>query len=667
MAHSRLLSTPNILRSVCALALALVPMSALATTSVPQAITVGTLALKFCDAEFNGYCGSIKRALDPTGGVKGNINIGFIYYPRFDLAHPAVGTLLPQEGGPGYSTRGTAGAYLNIYGSLREHRDVLIIDKRGTGQSGAVNCHAIQTGDPVDPEGLKDCGQQLGKKAPLYGTKLAVDDIVAVMDAMLIDQIDYYGDSYGTYVGQVFAAWHPDRLRSIILDSAYPVRAPDVWFPTDWTTGRDGLDLVCERSPACRALGGTSTNRLERLLRELRQQSMSGTAPDADGIETSVTLDVSMLFLLVTNLGSSPITYRDLDSAMRAWFESHDAVPLLRLAAEYNTPSVSHPVDFSYGQYQAVICAEYPLLYDLSAAPSQRRRQYDQSLEAARENRPDLFAPFTIDEAIASNADFTPLGTCLDWPVPPPAYPQGDPLPKHPVFPTVPTLVLSGDLDSVTSPEDANQAAAQFPNVVHLLIPNLTHVTAYYYSDVGYLPDGGDTTHCVEDIVRRFIAQLSAGDTSCIRSVRPLRVPPRFAKTVNELKPVDALRGNQANSSELKSAAGALETVGDVFARFIITYGIGSGLRGGEFTYLQQSYGYQFDLDHVQWTEDLEVTGTIYWYTASGDVSADVKLSQNGKYIGNLSFAWNDVAVNAIASITGTINGDPVRAQRIAP
>ncbi|MFX9073408.1 alpha/beta hydrolase, partial [Acinetobacter baumannii] len=88
-------------------------------------------------------------------------------------------------------------------------------------------CPAIQTGDPADPEGLKDCGEQLGKKAPLYGTKLAVDDIVAVMAALQIEDVDYYGDSYGTYVGQVFAAYHPDRLRSIILDSAYPVRAPD--------------------------------------------------------------------------------------------------------------------------------------------------------------------------------------------------------------------------------------------------------------------------------------------------------------------------------------------------------------------------------------------------------------------------------------------------------
>jgi pimeloyl-ACP methyl ester carboxylesterase len=403
MEHSRLFGIRFSLWSTWALAILLSATFSVAATAAAKTITVGSLTLKFCDSDFNGYCGSIKRPLDPTGGVTGKITIAFVYYPRFDQDQPALGTLLPQEGGPGYSTRGTASAYLNIYGSLRNRRDVLIVDKRGTGLSDAVDCPAIQTGDPADPEGLEDCGEQLGQTAPLYGTKLAVDDIVAVMDALQVQDVDYYGDSYGTYVGQVFAAWHPDRLRSIILDSAYPVRAPDVWFPTDWTTGRDGLNLVCNRTPACASLGGSATDRLDHLLRELRQHSISGTAPDADGTPTQVTLDVSTLFLLVTNLGASPITYRDLDSATRAWFNSHDAVPLLRLAAEYNTPSVSDPVDFSDGQYQAVICGEYPLLYNLSASPAKRRLQYAKSLEEAREDRPDLFAPFTIDEAIAAN------------------------------------------------------------------------------------------------------------------------------------------------------------------------------------------------------------------------------------------------------------------------
>jgi pimeloyl-ACP methyl ester carboxylesterase len=642
-------------------------ISAVAAAAPQSKITVGSLTLKFCNSDYNGYCGSIKRPLDPTGQVKGSINIGFEYYPRFDQTTPSLGTLLPQEGGPGYSSTGTRDAYLNIYGNLREHRDVLIVDKRGTGTSGAVDCPALQTGDPNDPANLKACAQQLGPKASLYGTHLAVDDIVAVMDALDVSDVDYYGDSYGTYVGQVFAAWHPGRLRSIILDSAYPARPPDPWFPTDWITGREGLDLVCGRSPPCAALRGKSTSRVQKLLDELRQHPIRGTAPDTDGDPLDVTVDVSMLFLLMTNLGASPTTYRDLDAAIRAWSDDHDSLPLLRLAAEYNTPFVSDAVDFSYGQYQAVVCAEYPIFYDLNDSPAKRRKDYALAIEAAREHRPDLFAPFTIDEALESNANFTPLATCLDWPKPLAGYPQGDPLPAHPHFPNVPTLVLSGDLDSVTSPQDASQAAAQFPNVTHLLIPNLTHVTAYYYSDVGYLPDGGDTTHCVQRIVRRFIAQLSPGDTSCIPRVRPIRTPPKFAASSYELDPASAVTGNEAKSADLKIAAAALDTVGDVFARFILTFGAGAGLRGGDFTYSLTDTSYVFDLNRVQWTDDLQVSGSLTWKLASGDVIADVRLRQGGKNIGNLNITWNDVRVDAVATLTGTIHDKAVKAKRIAP
>ena len=322
----------------------------------------------------------------------------------------------------------------------------------------------------------------------------------------------------------------------------------------------------------------------------LRQHPISGTAPDSDGIPLATTVDVSQLFLLMTNLGNSPISYRDLDAAARAWLESHDALPLLRLSAEYDTPFVSDAVDFSYGQYQDLVCQEYPLHYDLAATPAQRRVQYDNAIEAARQNRPDLFAPFTIDEALDSNANFTPLATCLDWPTPLPAYPQGDALPANPVFPAVPTLVLSGDLDSVTSVEDADQVTELFPNAVHLVVPNLTHVTAWYYIDSGILPDGGDTTHCVQDVVRRFVSQLSTGDTSCIPKVRPIRTVPRFERSVAALKPAEATSGNVANAGKLRLASGALETVGDVFSRFLITYGSGSGLRGGNYTYGRERF-----------------------------------------------------------------------------
>jgi pimeloyl-ACP methyl ester carboxylesterase len=661
----KLSRTPGFCASAWIVALALAAGSAQAAP--PKKITVGAVELKHCNADYDGYCGSIKRKLDPTGGVNGNITIGFEYYPRRDQSRPSLGVILPQEGGPGYSSTGTRDAYINIFDPLRDRREILIVDKRGTGTSGAIDCPGIQQGDPADPALLKACGKQLGNKAPLYRTELAVADIVGVMDALQIPEVDFYGDSYGTYVGQVFATRFGDRLRSIILDSAYPARPPDVWFPTDWARGRDGLDRVCNRSPSCRALGGSSTWRIQGLLNYLRHDSISGTAPDSDGLPLDTEVNVSQLFLLMTNLGNSPITYRDLDAATRAWFESHDSLPLLRLSAEYDTPFVSDAVDFSYGLYQDVICEEYPLHYDLNAPPAQRRVQYDNAIEDARENRPDLFAPFTIDEAIDAEADFTPLATCLYWPKPPPAYPQGDPLPEHPEFPNVPTLVLSGDLDSVTSVEDARQVVELFPNVVHLVVPNLTHVTAWYFSDIGILPDGGDTTHCVQKVVRRFVQQLSTGNTSCIPKVRPIRTVPRFAQSVDELTPVDALNGNQANNAKLRLATGALETVGDVFSRFLITYGIGSGLRGGEYTYLQDDVGYAFDLKRVKWTDDLEVSGTMGWNLATGNVTAYVRLRQGGRNVGNLVIAWNDVESNAIATIDGTIGGDRVKAKRIAP
>jgi hypothetical protein len=142
---------------------------------------------------------------------------------------------------------------------------------------------------------------------------------------------------------------------------------------------------------------------------------------------------------------------------------------------------------------------------------------------------------------------------------------------------------------------------------------------------------------------------------------------PRFAASTDALAPAQPSSGNQAGTSELKLAAGALDTVGDVFARFLVTFGIGSGLRGGEFTYTLTSYGYEFDLDRVQWTGDLQVSGTMRWDVKSGEVNADLRLRHQGKNAGTLAIAWSDVQPNATATLSGRIAGKRVEAQRIAP
>ena len=126
-------------------------------------------------------------------------------------------------------------------------------------------------------------------------------------------------------------------------------------------------------------------------------------------------LDIPRLMEIVFNGGNYPVMYRDLDAAVRAWQDRGDKLPLLRLAAEVDTdwgvPSAS---SFSAGLYASVVCAEYPLLYPLSQSPAQRRTTYAAALAQARASRPNLFAPFSFDEGIASGLYITPLDQCLD-------------------------------------------------------------------------------------------------------------------------------------------------------------------------------------------------------------------------------------------------------------
>jgi len=116
------------------------------TGAAPKTIAVGKLTLTLCNTDYVGYCGSINRPIDPSGVIPGKIPVGFEYYPRSDLSHARLGTILPQEGGPGYSSTGTRDYYLAIFDALRDRRDVLIVDKRGTGLSGPIDCADLQTG-----------------------------------------------------------------------------------------------------------------------------------------------------------------------------------------------------------------------------------------------------------------------------------------------------------------------------------------------------------------------------------------------------------------------------------------------------------------------------------------------------------------------------------------
>jgi pimeloyl-ACP methyl ester carboxylesterase len=276
---------------------------------------VGSLTLTHCIDEYNGYCGTIAQPLDRSGHLPGAVTVGFEFYPH-TVPGPSAGVILAQEGGPGYSTTGSRDGYVRMLDPLRTGRDILLVDKRGTGRSSAIDCPALQNAYLPDTRDVAACGNQLGASAWYFRSADAADDVAAVLAALHYAHADYYGDSYGTWFGEVLAVRHPGLLRTIVLDSAYPVLGDN--SNSEVNHGRVAMDVACERSSSCRRLGGSADARFDVLLEVLRAHPVSGVAPGASGEPLTVTADPAGLFLVIANAGNTPTTWRDLDAAGRA-------------------------------------------------------------------------------------------------------------------------------------------------------------------------------------------------------------------------------------------------------------------------------------------------------------------------------------------------------------
>lgn len=308
------------------------------------------------------------------------------------------------------------------------------------------------------------------------------------------------------------------------------------------------------------------------------------------------------------------------------------------------------PVDeYSEGLYVAVACNDYPQLWDIFSPLGLRDAQYETSVAGFRASDPEAFAPFSIDDWLG--ADWAGYRSCITWPAPSTYVP---PLPEPRTYPAVPTLLLVGDLDSVTSPEQAYAAAAKFPDATVVGLANGTHVMAI-----------NDMRSCASVIVRRFVRTADAGDTSCASSAYRFKLVERFAREADELPPVPG--GNGLTLRDGRAIAAAAATVLDLIPRWLTMAGYqGVGLRGGTFS--TEGWGVvRFQLDRLRWVEDVEVSGRALWDRRTGAIRAVVSLSGRGTDPGRLTLGWNELDPDGLARATGELGGRRVNVVFPAP
>jgi len=654
MRHRRSWFVPALLAATISVA-GLVPGVAAAQEEGDDRLTVGRLRLDPCEEVDGAWCGSLRVPFDRADPAAGTIRINFEWYPAADA--PA-GTVVAVEGGPGYPSTGSRDYYLELFAPVQRTRNLLLVDNRGTGGSALINCRPLQRwhlalGDEEYDRRVAACGEQLNtaRRLPgdgfvhgsdLYGTANAARDLADVLAALETGPVDMYGDSYGSYFGQTFAAHHPQLLRSLTLDATWPVLGTDPFYVSTIETARIAFDLACRRSVACAlAAPGSSMARIGGLAERLRRAPVVGQTREPGGASSTWRVDVESLVALVNNAGSDAGVYRELDAAARAVLERHDDAPLLRLAAKSIYTDDGGPVrEWSAGQYTAVSCTDYPQAFDMRAPEPVRRAQYRAAVDALPD---DTFAPFTVQEWTTSPvAEFD---DCIRWPAPVRSDP---PITRRPplVPPTVPVLVLSGGLDTLTGWTDGAIVAGQMgPSARWVKVENTVHVTAL-----------GDVDGCASGLVREFVRhpeRLATMDTSCASRIPEVRVVGEFPRRLSGATPATPAKGNRAGTAGLKLAAVGAATVGDAIAQWWYLPGSrGHGLRGGWFTG-EGDESVSLELHKLRFVADAVVDGTATWSTSTGRVTARVTIKGPHGVTASLRLRWNDLARRSRATVGG--------------
>ena len=123
---------------------------------------------------------------------------------------------------------------VSIYRYLFPGYTLVAYDDRGTGESGLLDCPAVQLALTADQQraAAAACAGTIGPTRAFYSTAEHAEDLDAVRQALGFDKIALYGVSYGTKLAMAYALAHPSHVERLLLDSVLPPERPTRTAPT---------------------------------------------------------------------------------------------------------------------------------------------------------------------------------------------------------------------------------------------------------------------------------------------------------------------------------------------------------------------------------------------------------------------------------------------------
>ena len=418
-------------------------------------VLAAALTLEPCEVrDVKAECGTLAVADD--------IVLNIVRIPAKERKGDALFVL---AGGPGVGATNMTGFAQETFGA--GNRDIVLVDARGTGRSHPLRCDppAEPFGDLFGPVRLAGCREKLHTDLTRFTTRHIVEDLERVRKALGYRTVTLYGTSYGTRVAQEYMRRHPKSIRAVILDGVVP---PSLAMPSNYAGyAQRSLHRVlamCKADPACAAAFPDLDADLQKMLRAAEQ----GITIDGSKMERGFFGEAFRNFLY------SPAWYAKLPLVIHA-AANGDWAPFGEMAKRYSR----NIRGIELGMFLSVTCAE-----DLPRVDEAAIRRASQGT---------ILGTYRLDQQ---------LGACRVWP-----RAATDRAMSRPVRSSIPTLIISGELDPVTPPEYGDEVAKTLRRALHVVVPAGSH---------------GGTDACIDALLSEFIreASVEALETACVKEAR---------------------------------------------------------------------------------------------------------------------------------------------------
>lgn len=314
-------------------------------------------------------CGELTVPLDYARPDGETLRLALIRIPA-EPGAGRIGSLVFNFGGPGGSGVAALPRVVRTYEPLRQGFDLVSFDPRGVGASSPVVCRdgaALDADGQEDPgvprtraEGEEraaavrelgaDCAAAAGDLLPHLRTVDAARDLELLRRALGDAQLHYFGASYGTKLGAVYAHLFPRRVGRTVLDAVVdPTR--DVVERALLQT--EGFELALGNYLAgCGDPAGCPTAAdIERLLERLRGAPLPTSGPRR--------LTQSLAFTGVMSTLYSPQSWGFLTRALRQALDEGRGDLLLAAAEQYNGRAADGGYRNLHAANRAVNCADF--------------------------------------------------------------------------------------------------------------------------------------------------------------------------------------------------------------------------------------------------------------------------------------------------------------------